>query len=122
MDDPGKDSLDQMLPKHSDAAILSVTLAVLCAGPVLGLVLAGLFAPGSIIALLIGIVLFPCAHFAGRFAWAVTGFVVEAFRGLLEGTEGTTRSPSEKFLGGEIDVDLGIPRRPRSAIIRAGTP
>jgi len=77
VDDQGKNSLDQMLPKHSDAAILSVTLAVLCAGPVLGLVLANFLAPGSIIALLIGIVLLPCAHFAGRFAWAVMGFVVD---------------------------------------------
>jgi hypothetical protein len=45
-----------------------------------------------------------------------------SIQGLLEGTEETTGSPSEKFPGGEIDVDLGIPRRPRSAIIRAGTP
>jgi hypothetical protein len=77
MDDQENDSLDQMLPKRSDAAILSVTLAVLCAGPVIGLVLAGVFAPGSVIALLIGLVLLPCAHFAGRFAWAVMGFVID---------------------------------------------
>lgn len=66
-----------MLPKRSDASILSVTLAILCAGPVLGLVLARAFAPGSVMALLIGVVLLPCAHIAGRFAWAVMGFVVD---------------------------------------------
>lgn len=77
VDEQGKEPPDQMLPKHSDAAILSVTLIVLCAGPVLGLVLARCLAPESLVAVVIGLALLPCAHFAGRFAWAVTGFVVD---------------------------------------------
>jgi hypothetical protein len=75
--DKGKNAPEYMLPKHSDAAILVVTLAVLLTGPVLGIFLAWLFAPGVGIALLIGFFLLPCAHLAGRFAWALMGFVVD---------------------------------------------
>ena len=68
---------EHLLPKHSDVAILFVTSAVLIAGPVVGVILARLFAPGSGMALLIGFVLLPCAHLAGRVAGAAMGFVVD---------------------------------------------
>jgi hypothetical protein len=77
VDDPKNDSLEDMLPKHSDVAILIVTLGMLLAGSMLGVALALVLAPGSSVALLIGLVLLPCAHVAGRFAWAVTGFAVD---------------------------------------------
>lgn len=95
-----------MLPKHSDAAILSVTLVVLCAGPVLGLGLALFLAPGSLVALAIGIVLLPCAHFAGRFAWAVMGFVVDPK------SEGRRAFRALRRLGRWVDE----PRKPRSKL------
>jgi hypothetical protein len=68
---------DRLVRKQSDAAIVVVSLAVLFAGPMFGIALARTFAPTSGIALFIGFFLFPCAHFAGRLAWAAMGFVVD---------------------------------------------
>ncbi|MBC8868409.1 MAG: hypothetical protein H8E44_03275 [Planctomycetes bacterium] len=106
MDDKVNNSPEHMLPKHSDAAILAVTLAVLLGGPGLGIVLARLFAPGSGIALLIGFLLLPCAHLAGRFGWAVMGFVVDPK------SEGRRAIRAVSNLGRWIDE----PRRPHEKL------
>jgi hypothetical protein len=68
----------RLVRKRSDGAIIAISLIALIAGPALGIALAITFAPSSTLALFIGFFLLPCTHLAGRFAWAVMGFVVDA--------------------------------------------